>query len=251
MLGMIPRLVFFDVDNTLAESKQPLTPRRAELMTELLRHTKVAVTSGAKFSLIKTQIPDQLPEDVRQNLYMLPASGSALFEYQNGEWKAVYEDLFTPEQIEEVRAAFIKAGTDTGLIDFDAPSVGERIEARGSEMALTAPGQDAPIDVKAAWDPDRAKRLALREVLLPLLPNYEVRIAGRSTIDVTKKGIDKSYGVEQMSKHVNIPISDMVYIGDALFPGGNDEVVKKSGIKTHQVKDPNETEQIIEAMLAS
>jgi phosphomannomutase len=248
---MLPRLVFFDVDNTLTESKQILSPRKVELMTELLRRTKVAITSGAKLSLIKSQVPDQLPEEVRSNLYMLPASGSALFEYKDGEWKAVYEDLFSPEEIGEVRAAFIRAGTETGLIDFNSPSFGERIEARGSEMALTAPGQEAPIDVKAAWDPDRTKRTKLREVLLPLLPNYEVRIAGRSTIDVTKQGIDKAYGVEQISKYLNIPIADMVYIGDALFPGGNDEVVKKSGIKTHQVKDPKETEEIMQSLLAS
>ncbi|MBY0111131.1 HAD-IIB family hydrolase [Patescibacteria group bacterium] len=248
---MIPHLVFFDVDNTLTESKQPLSARKVELMTELLRHTKVAITSGAKIALITHQIPDQLPEEVRSNLYMLPASGSALYEYKDGEWKAVYEDLFTPEEVEEVRAAFLNAGTDTGLIDFNAPSVGERIEWRGSEMALTAPGQEAPIDVKAAWDPDRSKRMKLREVLLPLLPNYEVRIAGRSTIDVTKKGIDKAYGVQQISQYLNIPIADMIYIGDALYPGGNDEVVKKSGIKTHQVKDPKETEQLMETLLAS
>lgn len=251
MVGMLPRLVFFDVDNTLTESKQPLSPEKVGLMTEILRHTKVAITSGAKLSLITHQIPDQLPEEVRGNLYMLPASGSALYVYKEGTWTAVYEYLFTHEEVEEVRAAFIKAGTNTGLIDFSTPSIGERIEWRGSEVALTAPGQEAPIDVKAAWDPERTKRTKLREVLLPLLPNYEVRIAGRSTIDVTKKGIDKAYGVQQISKHLNIPISDMIYIGDALFPGGNDEVVKKSGIKTHQVKDPKETEQMMESLLAS
>jgi hypothetical protein len=42
----------------------------------------------------------------------------------------------------------------------------------------------------------------------------------------------------------------MLYIGDALFPGGNDEVVKETGIETRQTSGPEETARIIRELLA-
>ena len=247
---MIPQVVFFDLDNTLTESKHPLSPSMVKIVTALLTRTKVAVTSGAKISLIKEQVPDTLPEEVKSNLYLLPTSGSELYEYADGEWKNIYKNTLTPEEVEEITVALTKAGTETGLVDFSTPSFGLRIENRGSQMALTPPGQDAPIEIKAAWDPERIKRPILREAVAKLLPQYEVKAAGRTTIDVTKHGIDKAYGVRELSKRLNIPIEQMVYIGDALFPGGNDEVVKKTGIKTVQTEGPEHTEKLIEELLA-
>ncbi len=43
----------------------------------------------------------------------------------------------------------------------------------------------------------------------------------------------------------------MLYVGDALFPGGNDEVVKESGIRTQAVADPSATTRFIESLLAT
>lgn len=42
----------------------------------------------------------------------------------------------------------------------------------------------------------------------------------------------------------------MIFIGDALFPGGNDYPVKKAGVVSIQVKDPSVTKRVIETILA-
>ena len=42
----------------------------------------------------------------------------------------------------------------------------------------------------------------------------------------------------------------MLFVGDALFPGGNDSPVKRTGIKTIQVRDVDETKRVIEAIVA-
>jgi hypothetical protein len=43
----------------------------------------------------------------------------------------------------------------------------------------------------------------------------------------------------------------MLYVGDALYPGGNDEVVILTGVQTRAVANPTETETIIDEILAA
>jgi hypothetical protein len=81
------------------------------------------------------------------------------------------------------------------------------------------------------------------------LPEFDVKTGGSTSIDVTRPGINKAYGVRKISEHLGIPIGEMLYIGDALFPGGNDAVVKETGIPTQQTSGPDETAEMIRALL--
>lgn len=248
---MMPKLVCFDIDNTLTLSKAPLGVEMAIALTALLRKTKVALVGGGKFEQFKRQLVDQLPSDSEfSNLYLLPTSGASLYEYALGEWSPVYIETLSEEDALAIRDALMEGAEKSGLVDFSAPSYGERIEFRGAEVTLSVLGQEAPVEEKIAWDPDQAKREALRNAISPLLPNYDVKRGGSTSIDVTKHGVNKAFGIRKISDHLNIPIADMLYIGDQLFPGGNDEVVKETGIKTQAVKDPSETVLVIEALLA-
>ena len=110
-------------------------------------------------------------------------------------------------------------------------------------------GQQCPIEIKQPWDPDQKKRLPIREALAPLLPDYAVRVAGTTSIDVTKKGIDKGYGIRQMVKYLNIPKEKMLFIGDKLNPGGNDYPVKAEGVDCIAVESPEDTKKIIRDIL--
>ncbi len=42
----------------------------------------------------------------------------------------------------------------------------------------------------------------------------------------------------------------MLFVGDALFPGGNDYPAKATGVDSIEVRDPNETKRVIEAVIA-
>ncbi len=42
----------------------------------------------------------------------------------------------------------------------------------------------------------------------------------------------------------------MLFIGDALFPGGNDYPAKEAGVVSVQVRDSIETKRLIETILA-
>jgi phosphomannomutase len=249
---MIPALIFFDLDKTLAASKEAITPQMAELLKQLLHHTDVAVISGGAFAQLKQQVVDQLPVDTDlERLSILPTSGAALYSFKDGYWNPVYEERLTDAQATQIRTAIETAVGETGIIDSTTHSYGDRIEFRGSQVTFSALGQQAPIVEKAAWDEDGIKKHTLRDAIAPMLPDFDVKIGGATSVDITLHGVNKAYGVRQVGKIKSLLIEDMLYIGDALYAGGNDEVVKETGINTRQVKDPEDTMRVITELLHS
>jgi phosphomannomutase len=124
------------------------------------------------------------------------------------------------------------------------------IEDRGSQITFSALGQQAPIEEKAKWDPDFAKRKKINAILTPSIPQFSVRMGGATSIDVTKHGIDKGYGIRKLRDALGIAIEDMIFVGDAVFPGGNDYPAKQAGALSIRVRDPHETKRVIEAIMA-
>jgi phosphomannomutase len=240
----------FDLDKTLARSKENVNKSMAFLLAELSTRTKVAIISGGRREQLEEQVVDQLPPSANiTNIYLLPTSGGQLLTYEEREWVKVYAEELTIEEADRVEEAIEQGVCDTGLVDLSTPSHGPRMENRGSEIAFSALGQHAPITEKEAWDKKDTKRKALRDAIAKLLPEYDVKIGGSTTIDVTKHGINKAYGVRKLAEYLSIEIANMLYVGDALYPGGNDEIVKETGIKTQEVCDPDETENVIRSLL--
>lgn len=127
---------------------------------------------------------------------------------------------------------------------------GEQVEDRGSQITFSALGQHAPIKKKEQWDPDFAKRKKMQAHLARLIPGFSVRLGGTTSVDITKLGIDKGYGIGKLRDTLGIALDQMLFIGDALFPGGNDYPAKQAGVESIQVRDPHETKRVIEAVLA-
>ena len=127
---------------------------------------------------------------------------------------------------------------------------GEAIEDRGSQITYSALGQQAPLEEKSKWDPEFEKRKKINSILDTLIPEFSVRMGGATSIDVTKPGIDKAYGLRKLRDILGISLSEMIYVGDALFVGGNDYPAKEAGVTCIQVRGPNETARVIEAIIA-
>ncbi|WEK52087.1 MAG: HAD-IIB family hydrolase [Candidatus Kaistia colombiensis] len=242
------KLAVFDLDGTLAESKSALDPEMAELLVRLLEVVKVAIISGGAWEQFESQVLRNLPQDDRlKDLAMLPTCGTQFYRYDGG-WKKLYSEDFGPEEKKQIIAALDKALDETGYRP--EKHWGELIEDRGSQITLSALGQQAPLDQKKNWDPDFAKRNRIKAILEPLIPRFSVRLGGSTSIDVTMPGIDKAYGIHKLREMLRIPIPDMVFVGDAIFPGGNDYPAKQAGVVSIRVRDPEETKRVIEAFIA-
>ena len=77
-----------------------------------------------------------------------------------------------------------------------------------------------------------------------------MRLGGTTSVDVTKPGIDKAYGIRKLRDTLGISLKEMIFIGDALFPGGNDYPAEEAGVVSIPVRGPNETKRVTEAIIA-
>ena len=242
------RLVVFDLDGTLAESKASIDAEMAALLGGLLGIVKVAVISGGDWPQFEKQVLSNLPHDKRlANLSLLPTCGTKFYQYA-GDWKKIYSEDFTPDEKEKIISSLNQA---IGAAGFKVDKVwGEVIEDRGSQITFSALGQQAPLEEKKQWDPDFSKRKKIKALLEKLIPEFSVRLGGATSIDVTKPGIDKAYGIRKLRDTLGIAIQEMMFVGDALFPGGNDYPAEEAGVVSIRVRDPHETKRVIEAVVA-
>ena len=242
------KLIVFDLDGTLAPSKSPLAPETAALLHDLLKIVKVAVISGGAWAQFEKQLLAHLPQgSLLANLSLLPTCGTKFFQF-NGKWEELYSEDLTAEQRKKIIDSLDRA---VGLAGYRAKKVwGEVIEDRGSQVTFSALGQQAPLSEKEEWDPDFAKRKKITAILETLIPEFSIRIGGATSIDVTKPGIDKAYGVGKLRDTLHISFKEMIYIGDALFPGGNDYPAEEAGVVSIPVKGPDDTNLIISTILA-
>jgi phosphomannomutase len=242
------KLIVFDLDGTLAESKAPLDAEMATLLGTLLRIVKVAVISGGDWPQFENQVLANLPHDERlKRLYLLPTCGTQFYQY-TGEWKQLYAETFSEHDKSKIIASLKQVIESSGC---KVEKVwGEVIEDRGSQITFSALGQHAPIEEKKKWDPDFTKRKKLKTLLDELIPEFSVRLGGATSVDITKPGIDKAYGIRKLRDTLKISLEDMIFIGDALFPGGNDYPAQEAGVASIEVRDPHESKRVIEAIVA-
>src|SRR3989344_8164486 len=217
------KLIVFDLDGTLAESKLDIDEEMAGLIKDLLEKKSVAVIGGGKYALFQHQLVSKLniKEELLKKLFLFPTTSTTFYRYDDGEWEQVYIHNPSDEEKKRIFDAFDKAFSE---LDYHPEDVYWKVvEDRGSEITFSALGQNAPIDLKTEWKEEDAElKLKIVEILQKYLPDMEVRAAGFTSIDITRKGIDKEYGIRQVEKYLGISIKDMLFVGDSLFSGGND-----------------------------
>jgi phosphomannomutase len=242
------KLIVFDLDGTLAESKASVDAEMAKLLDSLLTIVKVSIISGGAWKQFEKQVVAHLSHDERlKNLSLLPTCGTKFYQYAS-DWKLLYSEDFSDAEKKKIIDSLKQAIASS---DCTVPQVwGEIIEDRGSQITYSALGQQAPLDEKKKWDPDFKKRKGMKAILDKLIPEFSVRLGGATSVDITKHGIDKAYGIRKLRDVLGISIPEMIFIGDAVFPGGNDYPAKEAGALSIEVKDPHETKRVIEAIIA-
>ena len=254
------KIIAFDLDGTLADSKSPISDEMALLFGALVQKYTVCVISGGKFDQFKLQLINNLhiPKDFLSNLHVLPTCGTKYLHYDvsDDDWKTVYSEDIPQKDKQRIKDAIDEAVDHFGYRE--KKIYGEAIEDRGSQITFSALGQDIVdvlgpegVKIKLAWDPDNIKKNNLRDYIADLISDYEVRVGGISSVDITRPGIDKAYGMMKLIDITKSKKSDILFVGDRLDEGGNDYPVKAFGIDTIAVKDWHETALIVRTLILS
>jgi len=188
--------LFLDLDNTVTESRGKISE---EMSDTLRRYEFVHIISGAAESQMRSQIGDL----------------DCVLMSQNGNVNPLWERLLTEEERKDI---IYHIHQYTTIED-------DQLEDRGAQISYSFVGHHADIQKKKQFDPEGfTRRVILRE--FPLTSDLiEVRIGGTTCLDYFPKGLNKGTNIERYIAEKGWKKSECIYVGDALFPGGNDETV--------------------------
>ncbi|WP_294980236.1 HAD-IIB family hydrolase [uncultured Microbacterium sp.] len=232
-----PRLIAFDLDDTLAPSKSAIDPRIGELLLELATRVEVAIISGGQLQQFQSQVVERLPAADAATLdrfHLMPTCGTQYYRLEEGGVRTVYAHALTDDEKSRALAAVEEEARRLGL--WEAEPWGDILEDRGSQITFSALGQTAPLEAKMAWDPTGEKKNTLRDAVAARIPDLEVRSGGSTSVDITHRGIDKAYGMRKLAEVTGISLDDMLFVGDRLDEHGNDYPVLAMGVTCQAVE---------------
>ncbi len=233
----------FDLDGTLAVSKSALSEEVSQFLCKLLSKGKsVMIISGGWMPQFEKQFLANFkcPKKNLKRLYLMPTSGAVMYFYDGEKWDKKYEHKIPKEDVQMISNAF---DSILSKLSFKMPKEniwGEQFENRITQISYSALGQQAPIEEKEKWDSNDLKKAEMVKLLVPMLPKYTVKSGGTTTIDVTLKGVDKGFGMEQFLKESGFKKEEVLFTGDRLYEGGNDYAVVRTGVDTCEVDNPRD-----------
>ena len=239
------KVIIADVDETICEPAQEISLKLAEKINLLVgKGMTIAFISGTPTAELQRMISAHLV----QEHHLLANTGASYSIQHNGFSKEVHSYLLTAAEKNEIMKSFKKL-----IIEFQIQSmtsIEDQLQDRDSQITLSALGRHAPLELKRQFDPTGEKRMGWVEFLKKHLDHtkYEMTIGGTTSIDITRKGLDKEWAIREFMKINNFAPEEVLFIGDKLYPGGNDYPASKV-VDCIAVKNPEETLQKLKLFL--
>ena len=246
-------MLAFDIDHTLGLSKQPIPKEVAKLLMDLLARFEICIISGRSFDQFQVQVIGRLPipdAELLRHLHCLPAQGTQYYRFDDDGWGKVYAHYLTDEEVSRIFAVVEKVARDLGFWRKENREAGDTIlENRHSQVTYAAIDTSSDLETKRAWDPDCTKRELFIDCCKELAPEFEYKIGGNTSIDITRPGMDKGFGMRKLIEELGINKEEILYFGDMTQPGGNDYPIVQMGIDTITVGEYTDTIYAMQAML--
>lgn len=234
------KVVAFDLDGTLTQHKQPLTPENKAALDALGKKYKLLMVGAGQARRIFDQL-GHYPIDILGN-----------YGLQYAEYNAETNDIEIKKNLtfdcdrESVEKRVTMLREKYGFTEFR----GDNVEFHPSGC-VTFPilGTKAFQEDKLAFDPDRSKRRAIYDDVVNTFSDYVVFVGGSSSFDMAPKPYDKFHALDEYCKEHGYTHENVVFVGDDYGMGGNDESVYKSDISFVCVDDYTKFPQYITHLL--
>lgn len=232
--------IFFDVDQTLTRSRSLIESDMKVALSALATAKDVITVSGATAE----QTLKQITPDFLGKIYMLTQNGNyAKSKGQSELWRNELSSAQKQEianHIASIRNKYRDIFSETDEADL--------VQDRGCQISFSLLGHNANLEKKEKFDPKGDRRAEILTDIPFASKNLEVKIGGTTCFDYFERGKNKGHNVRRLINTLGWNIADALYIGDALYPGGNDETV--IGVcDTFQVKSPTDTLAAIRKMV--
>lgn len=242
------KVLIFDVDDTVAESCQPIS-------RDMFKALRAIQDIGVRLVFISGSTVDHIIEQLR-SIIDLPWTPPVDFLGTSGTHYRIYIPIYQASTLvynkymsadninyifHHVKELVEKHNIQTLTTEED------QIQDRDSQVTLSCLGRNAPSDLKREFDPDGSKRFAWAEELdkklnceLAVPRRYTIRIGGTTSIDITLAGVNKGTGITRWLEHNGVDADECLFFGDQLQEGGNDNAVKGI-IDCVGVENPDDT----------
>lgn len=202
--------LFFDMDMTIAPSRELILPEMYALLKSF--EQDIVIVSGQHNDKIAWQ-SNNLPA------IRLGQNGNHGVDLDGTElWNFPLTDDERAEILTHIEALVTK-------LDHVPKPEWTPVEDRGAQITFSPIGNEAPVDLKRAYDPDMSKRLTLIKQVPFDSAELVVKIGGSTSFDYIHKDRNKGTNVQRLIDLKGWKADDCIYYGDGLFPGGNDEAV--------------------------
>ncbi len=230
------RIIIADVDETICESCQQISPEMAEQINNM-------VASGYTFAFISgtkaEDLQNMISSRVNETHHILATTGTKYVLMENETRSTIYNCSLSQNEKEEILLALDKLIQQYQIISLTTKE--DQVQDRDSQITLSAIGRHASSELKAKYDTDGSKRQVWIWFLKGLLgEKYDFKIGGTTSLDITQKGLDKEWGIRKFLKHHNLNSEQVLFMGDKIYPGGNDYPATKV-VDCLAVKSPKDT----------
>jgi phosphomannomutase len=203
----------FDVDGTLTPSRQNVDATFQHWFLDFCYDNRVYLVTGSDYQKTLEQLGKSICESVE---CVYNCNGNDVWQaginIKTNEW-------VLPEKAHEW------LGEQLTLSDFPVRT-GLHFEHRPGMVNFSIVGRNADKTQRAhyvKWDKERDERKNIASMFNHMFPELEAKVGGETGIDISPKGFDKSQILRDMST-----VSDhILFFGDAIYPGGNDEPLAK------------------------
>ena len=234
------KVIAMDLDGTLTQHKETLTPRHREVLTALSAKYKLLMAGAGQVMRIFRQL-GEFPIDIIGN-YGLQYG---VYNASTGTVDTVRDLTFPVDRASvEERVTYLRK--KHGFTEYR----GENVEFHPSGC-VTFPilGTCAIQEDKLAFDPDRKKRRRIYAEVCELFSEYHVFVGGSSSFDMAPKPYNKYYALMLYAKEHGLAHDEILYIGDDYGQGGNDESVYLSDIPYLTIDDYRDFPELVAPLL--
>ena len=230
----------FDVDGTLTPHRLPATQEFIDFFLEWSSGKQFYLSTGSDFEKTKEQLPEEIINSAKGTFCCM---GNELYIPGNPEPVYSHEFIPTPDLVAVLRKHLKESPFPL--------RTGNHIERRPGMLNFSVVGRNATTEQREIYfehDKIAQERKNLVNFLSGIFSDFDFVVGGMISIDIYPSGHDKSQSIRWIAE--NDPDASITYIGDRVFPGGNDYAVvgefeRQGAGNYHNVDNWRETIEIL------
>lgn len=230
----------FDVDGTLTPHRLPAAREFTDFFLKWAPGKQIYLSTGSDFEKTKEQLPPEI------------------INFAKGIFCCMGNELYVPDATEPVYSREFEPDVDfmaalhAQLKESSFPlRTGNHVERRPGMLNFSIVGRNATTEQREIYfehDKIAKERENLVNFLSNRFPDFDFVVGGMISIDIYPSGHDKSQSIRWIAEHE--PDASITYIGDRVFPGGNDyaaaaEIMRLDAGNYHNVDNWRETMEIL------